>query len=90
MFLLGVIVALGGMLCLAATQSKQAKLLFNRAPDDTRRRLGRWAGTALLIASAAQAVAVYGLGVGLVTFLAWACLGGWLVALVLTWRRSRG
>ena len=89
MFVLGFLAALGGMFCIAATQSKQAKLLFNESPSGGQRRLAMWSGTALLLFSAWLGVQAYGLGVGLVTFCAWACFAGWIIALLLTWKRSR-
>ena len=89
MFAAGFIAALGGMFCLAATQPKQAALMFNQAPTGAWRRLAMGFGTALLVLSAWVGVDVYGPGVGLVTFCAWACVAGWIVALALTWKRRQ-
>ena len=89
MFIAGWLAALGGMLCIAATQSKQAELLFGAPLSDGLRRFAVCAGTALLLLSAGLGVQAYGLGVGLVSFCAWACFAGWIIALVLTRKRSR-
>lgn len=85
----GFLAALAGMFCLAATQSKQAALLFSKPPTGVRRHFAVWLGTALLGLSAGFGVEVYGPGVGLLTFCAWACLAGWIVALLLTWKRRQ-
>lgn len=87
-FLLGWLVALFGMLLLALTQSKQARLLLVSAPAGSYRRALRILGSFLLVASAFQSIAAYGLGVGLVTFFSHACFAAWCVSLFLTWRRS--
>lgn len=89
MFIVGFLAALGGMFCIATTQSKQAKLLFASVPSRGWQRLARWSGTVLLLFSVWFGVEVYGLGIGLVTFCAWACFAAWVVALALTWQRSR-
>ena len=85
----GFLAALGGMFCLAATQSKQAALMFSKPPTGVWRQLAIWLGAALLLLSAGVGMEVYGPGVGLVTFCAWACLAGWIVALILTWKRRQ-
>ena len=85
----GFLAALAGMFCLAATQSKQAALMFSNPPTGVWRRLAICFGAALLVLSAAVGMEVYGPGVGLVTFCAWACLAGWIVALMLTWKRRQ-
>ena len=87
-FLLGWLVALFGMLLLALTQSKQARLLLVSAPAGSYRWALRILGSFLLVASAFQSIAAYGLGVGLVTFFSHACFAAWCVSLFLTWRRS--
>ena len=89
MFIAGLMAAVGGMLCIAATQPKQAALLSGSPLSDGRRRLAVCTGTALLLLSASVGVEAYGLGVGLVSFCAWACFAAWGVALVLTRKRSR-
>ena len=89
MFMVGFLAALGGMFCIAVTQSKQVKLLFGSVPSSGWQRFSMWSGTALLRSSAWFGVAIYGLGVGLVTFCAWACFAAWIIALALTWRRSK-
>ncbi|MEM9257648.1 MAG: DUF3325 domain-containing protein [Pseudomonadota bacterium] len=86
-FLLGLWLAAAGMTLLALTQPKQRKLMLNLPWSQGRRRGCAVGGTVLLLSSAVQAVAVYGPGVGLVTFAAYACFAAWLVALLLTWRR---
>ena len=89
MFVLGSLAALGGMFCIAATQSKQAGVLFGKALGSNRKHVARWSGTFLLIVSAYLGIAAYGVGIGLVSFFAWACLAGWVVALLITWKRGR-
>ena len=86
-FAAGFLAALGGMLCIAATQAKQAKWLFGAPPSRAWRRLAMNSGTALLMLSAGLGIRFYGLGVGLVSFCGWACLAGWLVALMITLKR---
>ena len=88
-FLLGLLLALIGMAVLATTQSKQAKLLFAEAPAGHYRLVLITTGSASLIACAWQTIFIYGLGVGVVTFLAHACFAAWIVSLFLTWRRER-
>ena len=89
MFMLGFLAALGGMFCIAVTQPKQAKLLFSTVPSSGWQRSAKWAGAALLLFSAWFGVEIYGLGIGVVTFCAWACFAAWIIALLLTWRRHR-
>ncbi|MEM1435733.1 MAG: DUF3325 domain-containing protein [Pseudomonadota bacterium] len=76
-----------GMLCMAAIQNKQAKILFKRTPHPRLRRVLQIFGGLLLLLSGVIGVHTYGAGIGLVTFCGWACLGAWLVALGITWRR---
>ncbi|MEM7100507.1 MAG: DUF3325 family protein [Pseudomonadota bacterium] len=88
-YLFGLLVATLGMLCIAAAQSKQAKLLLQRSLNESQTRTAIWLGSALLVSCAWQCVAAYGLGIGLTTFFAHACFAAWLVAGLITWRRSR-
>ncbi|MEM6580951.1 MAG: DUF3325 family protein [Pseudomonadota bacterium] len=87
-YLVGLALATAAMISLAGTQRRQAKLMLSAPPLGARRRLLICLGFLLLSASCAQAVAAYGWGIGLVTFCAHVCLGAWLVAIILTWRRS--
>lgn len=87
MFMAGFLAALGGMFCIAATQSKQAALLFSKPPSGASRQLAMGAGTTLLLLSAGLGVSFHGIGVGLVSFCAWACLAAWIVALILVLNR---
>ena len=87
-FLLGLFAATAGLCCIAATQSKHATVFLPNPLPPPLQRAARWTGTGLLLASAVLGVAAYGFGVGLVSLCAWACLGAWLIALTLTWRRS--
>lgn len=87
MFLLGMAVTTAGMFCLAATQNKQARLMFGRPPNSWPKRLLVTGGCFFLVVSLCIAAALYGWGVGIVTFFGWACVGGWLIALMLTLRR---
>ena len=88
-FVAGFLTALGGLFCIAATQSKQARLLFSRPLSRIWRRLALGSGTALLVLSAGLGVRFHGAGVGLVSFCGWACLAGWLVALMLALKRGQ-
>lgn len=87
MFFLGLIVAVLGMLCLALSQKKQARVLVTRLPAAATRLGLRLLGALCLVASAALGVMTYGLGVGLTTFFGWACAAGWVIALTIAWRR---
>ncbi len=89
MMMAGFVVALGGMFCFAASQKKQALLIFGTSPVHGWRRLAIIGGTVLLGLSAWLGVSVYGFGVGLVTFFAWACFAAWTVALTASWQRSK-
>ena len=71
-----------------AGASGQARLLLISAPAGSYRWALRILGSFLLVASAFQSIAAYGLGVGLVTFFSHACFAAWCVSLFLTWRRS--
>ncbi|MEM1153850.1 MAG: DUF3325 family protein [Pseudomonadota bacterium] len=88
-YLLGLALATAAMLSLAGTQGRQAKLMVGSAPSGGMRWLLICLGSLLLLSSCWQSVAAYGWGVGLVTFCAHACIGAWLVASILSWRRSR-
>ena len=83
----GFLAALGGMFCMAATQSKQAALLFSKPLSGVSRQLAMGAGTVLLLLSAGLGVRFHGMGVGLVSFCAWTCLAAWIVALILVLNR---
>ena len=87
-FLIGWFLALLGMLTLALTQAKHARLWFGAAPAAKTRWACSIVGYALLFSSTYQAIAAYGLGVGLVTFFSHVCFAAWCVSLLLTWRRT--
>ena len=87
-FLIGWLLALLGMLTLAFPQATQAKLLFGAAPAASTRWAFSIVGYALLFSSTYQAIAAYGLGVGLVTFFSHVCFAAWCVSLLLPWRRT--
>ena len=87
-FLIGWSLALLGMLTLAFTQAKQARLLFGAAPAASTRLVFSIVGYALLFSSTYHAIAAYGLGVGLVTFFSHVCFAAWCVSILLTWRRT--
>ena len=88
-FLLGWLLALLSMLAFALAQPKQARLLISIVPESSSRWILICLGSALLVASGYQAIAAYGVGVGIVTFFSHACFGAWCISLSLTWRRSR-
>ena len=88
MVVVGLFITLFGLTCLAASQSKNARVLFSEPPSPARRRALIAAGSALLAASAGTGVAQFGVGVGLVMFCAWLTLAGWAVVLLISWRRQ--
>ncbi|MEM1412056.1 MAG: DUF3325 family protein [Pseudomonadota bacterium] len=89
MFVLGLLIATAAMLCLALAQAKHAPQLLSVAITPKQRRLAGWCGWLLTTFCAWLAMKHYGVGVGLVTFLAWACVGAWATMLLVTARRSR-
>ncbi|MEM8981759.1 MAG: DUF3325 family protein [Pseudomonadota bacterium] len=87
MFWLGFGVTIVGALCLALSQSKHAKLILQRELQRPWPIVARGVGIALWLAAAVLGAELYGVGIGIATFFAWACLGSWAVALLATWRR---
>ena len=88
MFWFGQFLATLAMGCFATGQRKHARVLYSRTAKPLTRRFLSACGSLLLLVCCAVAIAVYGLGTGLVTFFAWACLGAWIVALAITAKRQ--
>ncbi|MEM9386749.1 MAG: DUF3325 family protein [Pseudomonadota bacterium] len=88
MFWLGFAVTLAGAFCLAVSQPKQSQVIIKRTLGRPWQLAARGVGSVLLAGAATAGAQQYGLGIGLATFLAWAFLGSWLIALYTTWKRG--
>lgn len=88
MFSLGAGLTLLGMASLALAQDRHARVLIGSQLKKPWLRIVRGTGTSSLIAGAAIGCMGYGYGVGLVTYLAWATVAAWIIALLIAWRRK--
>jgi len=86
-FLVGLLLTTVGLFCFAASQAKQAALMFGTVPSSSLQRANRGLAWALLLGSTLLGISTYGFGVGLVSLFAWVFTGGWVIALALSWRR---
>ncbi|MEM7077838.1 MAG: DUF3325 family protein [Pseudomonadota bacterium] len=85
--IIGLLTALGAMMCLAVSQNKHARTMFARPLPQLVRRVLQSLGGLLLLVSAWAGAQSYGVGIGLTAFCAWVCLAAWMVALILSWRQ---
>ncbi|MEM6707784.1 MAG: DUF3325 family protein [Pseudomonadota bacterium] len=89
-FALGLGACFVAMVLLALAQKKQAALVLAAPVSRSAQLAARAAAALLIVASLWSGVDGYGAGVGSVLFCAWLCAAAWIVALFLSWRRSRG
>jgi hypothetical protein len=89
-FLVGLLLAFLGMLFFAVSSKKYRIQLFTSSANAIPDSPYVWGAVACLfmIMLAVFSIKIYGLGIGLVWFCAFICISGWLLSLIIAFKKS--